>query len=639
MLGNFDIYALDNAFQKVETAIKNARIETDELCKIQNKTFMNFVRPLADINTKLSKITSPIYHLDAVNNSDDTQKIMSEILPILSEYSSDMAHHKPTYEAFVYIRENDWNNLNDEQKSIVTDSIKSFEISGINLPIAEQEKLKEISSTLSLLSNQFSNNIIAANKLNKITISDETLLGNMPQSDKDCSKTDSGWEFGISGPDYSKFMKYVIDDNLRLTMHKNNLSRAPENEDIISQILKLRGEESKILGYKNYADMALEFRDAENADDVINYLNNLSDKTMDSKRDAYKELCEFAGLTIPAHSTAFYTKKYESEKLSVSESEIKPYFELHKTTDKVLNLLGDMFGIKFEKRAAKIWNENVLYFDVIKNDRTIGGLYLDLIVRDNKSPGAWMDPFAQHHINAKEEEILPECVVVTNFAKPTDTSPSLLTLGDIGTLFHEMGHALHFLLSRVAELDSNDIDWDVIEFPSRFLEFLSEDKSITKQISEHYITGDKIPDSLLERIDNLNNYEKRWGMNLAYDFFDMELHTSNEYDKEFVQSVANSTKSRFSLFPKIEYDKFQNTFSHIFAGAYAAGYYSYMWADKFAGDALAEYKSATNKSEFMEKYTNTVCALGASKPMRDIYKDFTGHAPDINNLLKYYNIK
>ncbi len=638
MLGKFNINALNNAVQNVNSAMQNARNKIEDLCKIENKTFANFVRPISDIEFEFSQVLSPIYHLDSVNNSDETVKIMGEILPVISDYYSDMGHHKPSYFGMKSVLENDFENMNDEQKLIVTDTIKSFEVGGINLDDKTQKRLKEIAARLTEISNDFSNNVINANKQNKIIITDEKLLGDMPQNDKESAKVDGGWEFKIAGPSCSKFLKFVTDRNLRKQMFDYNITRAPENEDIIPEILSLRSEQAKILGYKNYAELALEFRDASNPKQVEDYLQNLADISLPEKKQAYKNLCEYAGFELNAWDTGFYMQKYESEKLSVSDAEVKPYFELNSTLDKSLKLLGDMFNIEFVKRNADIWDKDVVYFDVTENNKIIAGIYFDLIARDSKQPGAWMNGFIDHHINSNGDEILPQCAVICSFDKPTDTAPTLLTLGQFETLMHELGHALHTMLSKTVELGSAEIDWDVVEFPSRFIEFLSHSKSVRKSIGEHYQTKEEIPDDLLNRLVNLDKFYYKWALSLVFDFFDMKLHTSDIKTKEQVQQIAEWAKENYSVLPKVDNDKFQNTFGHIFDGGYEAGYYSYMWSDSFAIDALAEYNNSQNKSEFLKKYRDTVLALSGSRSMRDIYFDFTGKHPDAKNIAIFYNL-
>jgi oligopeptidase A len=643
MLGKFNTNALENAEQNVKSAIETARAKTEDLVAIENKTYMNFVRPLMDIDAELAKITGPIFHLDSVNNSDETRKITETILPTLSDYSSDMSHHKGIYNGMVGIKKNEYDSLDFAQKKVLDDGIKAFEIDGIALPDDKQARLKEIASELSQLSNKFGNNVIEANKKNKIKIADEKLLGDMPQSDKDSARVADGWEFSLLAPSYIPFMEYITNRKQREQMYKNYVTRAPENDEIIPQILKLRAETAKILGFENYAVLAMQMRDAKEPKHAEKYLWDIAAAAKPAAEKEFAELKEFSKIDLKPWDTAFYSRRLRREKYSLDESETKPYFEMNNTINGAMNVIAEMFDIEFRARDAAKWHPAVKYFDVLRDGRVVAGIYLDLQTRESKKGGAWANDMALHYRDSNNGEHPAEAVVVANFPIATNDTPSLLSLNDVLTLFHEMGHAVHLMLSTVDERDVSgfQVDWDVVEFPSQFLENFWLNPAVLKKIGKHYKTGEAIPDDLIRRIIAADRFQKGMFLTrqLELGIFDLQLHQNDGSTVARVQKILDSVRERVAVIQYPTYNKFQNAFSHIFNGGYSAGYYSYLWADSLAADAYMAFEGNPFNRELAHKYRNTVLALGGSKDMSKIYIDFLGRAPRADSLLKFYGLK
>ncbi|NMA32344.1 MAG: M3 family metallopeptidase, partial [Alphaproteobacteria bacterium] len=413
-IGNFNLNALENAVEKVKQSVEKTRAGVEQIVAFPNKTYMNFVRALQDNSNELHEITYPIYHLNAVMHSEETEKIINEILPILSNFSSDMARHKGIYQGFLEIKKSEYENLTDEQKKVIDDSIRDFKIAGIDLPPEKQERLKQINVKLSKLSQDFSNNVIAANKKFSIKITDEKLLGDMPQSDKDANKIKDGWEFSLLAPSYIPFMTYVLNRDLRSKMHRAYMTRAPENEKLIPQILSLHQNIAKILGYKNYAELAFENRSAPNPKEVKDFLQRIADT---ARPQALKELEELKlraakdGIKdFSPWDNLYYSNKILKEKYNLDENETKPYFEANATTKRIFNLLEEMFDIKFIERKVPLWHQTANYFDVKKDGKIIGGFYVDLQTRQEKQSGAWENGFHTRHLNSQNEICLPEVV-------------------------------------------------------------------------------------------------------------------------------------------------------------------------------------------------------------------------------------
>lgn len=645
-IGNFNLNALENASERVKQSVAKTREGVEKIVANPNKTYMNFVRALEDNSYELHEITYPIYHLNGVMHSEETEKIMNDILPVMSNFSSDMARHKGIYQGFLEIKKNEYEKLNDEQKKVIDDSIRDFKISGIDLPPEKQERLKQINAELSKLSQDFSNNVIAANKSFSIKITDEKLLGNMPQSDKDANKIKEGWEFSLLAPSYIPFMTYVSDRELRSKMYRAYITRAPENEKLIPKILALHQETAKILGYKNYAELAFEDRAAPSPKEAGEFLQRIADA---ARPQALKELDELKtraakdGIKDFAPWDKFYySEKILKEKYSLDENETKPYFEAEATTKRVFGLLEEMFDIKLIERKVPIWHQTAHYFDVMKDGKIIGGFYVDLQTRKEKQSGAWENTFYSHHRNSENELRLPEAVIVGNFSPAINNAPALLSLNNVSTLFHETGHALMDLLSKVDEapLSGNSVDWDVVEFPSQFLEYFWDSPKVLKRIARHYKTGAEIPDELIKKINTAQNFQKGiWVLRqIEFGIFDLEIYQRENLSETDVQKILDETRAKISVMPVAPYDKFQNGFLHIFSGSYSAGYYSYMWAELLAADAFI----AMDKDPFsplMKKYRDVILANGDTKKMSVLYREFIGRDPLPDSLLKAYGLK
>lgn len=645
-LGKFNLNALENAPERVKESVEKTREGVKKIVANPNKTYMNFVRALEDNSYELHEITYPIYHLNGVMHSEETEKIMNDILPVMSDFSSDMARHKGIYQGFLEIKKNEYEKLNDEQKKVIDDSIRNFKIAGIDLPSEEQTQLKQISAELSKLSQEFSNNVIAANKSFSIKITDEKLLGNMPQSDKDANKITDGWEFSLLAPSYIPFMTYVSDRELRSKMYRAYITRAPENEKLIPKILSLHQETARILGYKNYAELAFEDRAAPSPKEAGEFLHRIADAARPQALKELEELKERAAKDgvkdFSQWDKAYYSEKILKEKYSLDENETKPYFEADATTKRVFDLLQEMFDIKLVERKVSLWHPTAHYFDVMKEGKIIGGFYVDLQTRKEKQSGAWENGFHSHHINSNNELCLPEAVIVGNFPPAINDAPALLSLNNVSTLFHETGHALMDLLSKVNEspLSGNAVDWDVVEFPSQFLEYFWDSPKVLKRIAKHYKTGAEMPDELIQKINKAQHFQKgMWVLRqIEFGIFDLEIYQSQNLSETDVQKALDETRKKIAIMPAAPYDKYQNGFLHIFSGPYSAGYYSYMWAELLAADAFI----AMNKDPFsplMKKYQNIILANGDTKKMDVLYREFIGRDPLPDSLLKAYGLK
>jgi oligopeptidase A len=646
-IGNFPAAVLNRAEKSVKKKIEKNRKELEKLLAIENKSYLNFVRPYMELSYELSSLFAPVAHLNGVKNSPKSQKVFGACLPLIAEYSAELAQNEELYNAFAAINEN--RRLDGAQKKVVEDSLLDFELGGVNLPKDKKERAKDIAVRLSLLSEEFNQNLIDDTLKFKLTVDDETLLGKMPESDKAAAFKDGVWEFGLLPPSYMAFMTYAADRAKREEMYRAYMTRAPQNGALITEILALRGELAALLGYDNYADLNNKRMSAPSAPEVLSFLYSVADMCVPFAAAEAGELRNIArecGLeNLASYDLAFYAEKLKKAKFDFDEETTRPYFEAENVLNGLFSVLNRLFGLRFHKKAIKLWDEGAAYYEVHTGDTLTGGLYTDIFARPDKRGGAWMDDYHTYHIDPGGKRHLSEVMIVANFPPPADGKPSLLHHSDLVTLFHEMGHALHHLLSKVDEAALSGvrgIDWDTVEFPSQLLENFAYEPEVLSGISSHIETGEKLPPDLRDKIALSRNFQAGLSAlrQLEFGIFDMLIHSQTPLDEDGVQKVLDTVRHKYTVFMPPSYNKFQNGFSHIFGGGYAAGYYSYKWAEMLAADAFLEFKRrGIFYQPLAEAYMNTVLRLGASKKMGEIYREFIGRDPDPAALAELYGMK
>ena len=441
-------------------------------------------------------------------------------------------------------------------------------------------------------------------------------------------------------PSYIAYMTYGPNEAIREELYKAYVTRAPENEKIIDEILALRDEMAKLLGFSNYAEYSLATKMAKTTDDVIEFEEDLLTKSTPQAKEEVKKLEEFAGKKLNSWDLAYYSEKLKKEKFDLDEELYRPYFEQNSVVNGLFRFLNDIFGLEFKEAKVNLWNEKAKAYDVYENDDLIARLYLDLEARSSKRGGAWMHDFSSHGKKANGSEVFASAVVVANFPPSSKTNPSLLRHDDVVTLFHEMGHALHHILSKVNELGVsgvNGVEWDAVEFPSQFLENFAYDRNVLKTFAKHYKTGEVLSDEMIDKLINAKNFQSAMAMlrQLEFGLFDFKLHMKL-YQGDEVQKLLDSIREKTSLIKPPSYNKFQNGFSHIFAGGYAAGYYSYKWAEVLSADA---YLEVSKNKDLAKRYKEIILYKGGSKSMAELYKEFIKREAKTDALLEVSGIK
>ena len=649
MFKEFHIENFENSSKLLEELLNNSRVEVEKLLEIKNKTYKNFVLPFAEIGEKINEFITPIFHLDSVKNSKITSKVYEECLPLISKYESEISQNENIYTSFKNIQSNEKSTLSNIQLKVLENEIRDFELSGCQLENNKKQRLEEIDLALGELSHKFSQNILEATNSFSLIIENFEDVKEIPKSDLELAKFEEDgktkYKFTLQMPSYIAYMTYGTSREKREELYKAYTTRAPQNGEIIEKILALKDEKVKILGFENYASYSLATKMANSEDEVINFLEELGNK---AKQKAIKELEEIKQIAkedgvddFRASDISFYSEKLKKAQYDIDEEYYRPYFEQNSVLNGFFTALNELFDIEFKSSNASSWDEKVKVYDILENNKTIARIYIDLEARDDKRGGAWMNNWHSYYKDSNNNINLPTAYIVGNFPQSTKDIPSLLRHSDVVTLFHEMGHALHHLLSKVEEPTVSGISgvaWDVVEFPSQFLEYFSYDRDILKLFAKHYQTGEVLDDEAISRLIKAKNFQSSMATvrQIEFALFDFKLH-QKLYKTEFeIQELLNSIRDKFSVIKTPEYNKFQNSFSHIFSGGYSAGYYSYKWAEVLSADAFYMFLDSKNvlNKELGLKYKNCVLSCGGSENMDKLFFDFAQREPKIDSLLK-----
>lgn len=650
---DFNLDNLENSKEILEKLLDEKRVLINELLNIENKTYKNFVLPFQEIGESINEFLTPIFHIDSVKNSEITTKVYEECLPIISKYETEISQNENIYLSIKDIQFNEKSILNDIQNKVLENEIRDFELSGCNLENNKKKRLEEINLKLSELSHKFSQNLLNATNAFEMIITNFEDVKEIPQSDLELAKFEEDgiikYKFTLQMPSYLAYITYGTNRERREEIYKAYCTKAPENGKIIEQILALKDEKVKILGFENYAQYSLATKMAKTEDDVISFLEELGNKAKKKAKEEIEEIKEIAlkdGITdFRSSDMAYYSEKLKKAQYDLDEEYYRPYFEQQSVLNGFFDFLHQMFNIKFTKTQTKAWDEKVKVYDLSEDGKTIARIYIDLEARKDKRGGAWMNNWHSHFRNSNGEINLPTAYIVGNFPQSTKEIPSLLRHSDVVTLFHEMGHALHHLLSKIEEPFVSGISgvaWDTVEFPSQFLEYFSYDKDVLKLFAKHYQTGEVLDDEAIDRIIKAKNFQSSLATVRQVEFalFDFKLYQKLYKTEDEIQSLLDTIREEFAAIIPPRYNKFQNGFSHIFSGGYSAGYYSYKWAEVLSADAFYMFIDSGNifNKELGIKYRDTILSQGGSYDMDKLFFDFAKREPSIDSLLKIEGI-
>lgn len=653
----------------VEQAIADCRAKIEQVLEGNTSpSWENLVAPIEEVDDRLSRIWSPVSHMNSVVNSDELREAYESCLPLLSEYGTWVGQHKGLFEAYKALKaDKSYKSLSQAQKKTITDALRDFELSGIGLPADQQHRYGEISKRMSELGSKFSNNVLDATMGWTKHISDEKELAGMPESALAAAKAAAeakeldGYLLTLDIPSYLPVMTYCDNQELRKELYEAYVTRASDrgpkagewdNSEIINEQLKLRHEIARMLGFNTFSEKSLATKMAENPSQVLSFLNDLASKAKPQGEREVEELRQFAKSECGVEELnlwdiAYYSEKQKQKLFQISDEELRPYFPEAKVVSGLFEVLKRVFGMSVkERKGVDTWHESVRFFDIFDaDDKLRGSFYLDLYAREHKRGGAWMDECRVRRINADGELQSPVAYLTCNFNRPVGDKPALFTHDEVVTLFHEFGHGIHHMLTQV-ETGSvsgiNGVPWDAVELPSQFLENWCWEEDALAFISGHYETGEPLPKEMLDKMLAAKNFQSAMFIlrQLEFGLFDFTLHT--EFDPEVGPRVLETlaeVKSKVAVLPSLEWNRFSHSFSHIFAGGYSAGYYSYLWAEVLSSDAFSRFEEeGIFNAETGKSFLNNILEMGGSEEPMELFKRFRGREPKIDALLRHSGI-
>ncbi|ANM80592.1 oligopeptidase A [Serratia marcescens] len=632
-------------------------------------TWDNLCQPLAESDDRLSRIWSPIGHLNSVKNSPELRAAYEQALPPLSEYGTWVGQHEGLYQAYRSLKEGAaFEALSVPQRKAVDNALRDFELSGIGLSADKQQRYGEIVARLSELGSTYSNNVLDATMGWSKLITDEAELSGLPESAlaqaqaMAQAKEQDGWLLTLDMPSYLPVLTYADNRALREEMYRAFATRASDqgpnagkwdNSEVMAETLALRHELAQLLGFDTYADKSLATKMAESPEQVIGFLSDLAKRARPQAEQELAQLRAFAkqhyGVDeLEAWDITYYGEKQKQHLFSISDEQLRPYFPEQRVVEGLFEVVKRIYGITAkERKDVETWHPDVRFFDLFAaNGELRGSFYLDLYARENKRGGAWMDDCVGSLRKADGTLQKPVAYLTCNFNRPLGDQPALFTHNEVTTLFHEFGHGLHHMLTQIDTAGVsgiNGVPWDAVELPSQFMENWCWEPEALAFISGHYQSGEPLPKEMLDKLLAAKNYQAALFIlrQLEFGLFDFRMHFeySPEKGAQILPTLAE-VKKMVAVVPSPSWGRFPHAFSHIFAGGYAAGYYSYLWAEVLSADAYSRFEEeGIFNAETGKSFLDNILSRGGSEEPMALFKRFRGREPQLDAMLRHYGIK
>ena len=645
----------------VRELLDSSRARLGELAGIAKPTFANVVEPLEELQHRVSRTWSPVSHLNAVLNSDALRAGYNACLPLLSAYHTDLAQSEPLFHAYRTIAEREGSALAPVQRQVIEHAVRDFRLAGVGLPADRKAEFKTAMLELSQLQAKFEENVLDATngwswhltEVGELRGLNDMLIEQARR--RAAGQQVSGWTLALDQPTYVAVVTDAESPALRRAFYEAWSTRASDqgpnagrwdNSAVMEDILRRRHAAAGLLGFRNYAEYALATRMAHSVEEVTGFLHELAGAARAAARKEFAELEDFAGRRLPAWDVGFYAERLQRERYAVSQEELRPYFPLPRVLSGLFEVAQRLFGVRIsEAHGAPVWHEDVRFFTITgAGGNPIGSFYLDAYARPHKRSGAWMDEcVGRKHLSSGAA--LPVAYLVCNFLPPGNERPALLTHDDVVTLFHEFGHGLHHLLTRIdypSIAGINGVAWDAVELPSQFMENYAWHPEVLQRIGGHFISGAPLPADQQARLISTRSFHAGLATmrQLEFALFDFRLHA--EYSPQAggrVLQILREVRSEVAVVPVPEWNRFPNSFGHVFAGGYAAGYYSYKWAEVLAADAFAAFEeSGVFDRGTAHRFLDTILSRGGSRDALEAFVEFRGRRPDVRALLKQHGI-
>lgn len=654
--------SIDSAYleTKLEQELANTQATIQKLEQEPISSWDMIISPLQHSLYQLNQVWGIVGHLQGVKDSPELRSLHEKFLPILTELYVNLGQNQYLYKHIQQIKDSEFSSLNPEQQKVIDNELRDFRLSGITLPKNKQHEFKQIQNQLSELSTKFEHNVLDSTDSYAKYVTKDDLAG-VPEDSialyqaLAAQDEKEGYKISLHMPSYLPVMQFASNRKLREELYQAYSTRASElsnegkfdNTNLIREILRLRQQKAELLDFANYAELSLYNKMAEAPKQVLDFLYSLADKSRPYAENDWQQLQQFARDTdgiekLEAWDVAYYSEKLQLHKYSYSSNELKQYFQLPRVFDGLFALIHQLYNIEFKpNQNIPVWHSDVTTYDVILNGEITGHIYFDLYAREGKQPGAWMNSAQDRSVTSGEVR-LPIAYIICNFTKPVGEKPSLLTFDDVQTLFHEMGHGLHHLLTVINNSSIsgiNGVEWDVVELPSQFMEYFAWDYSILAKLTAHIESGQVLPREFFDKVLASRYYQS--GMQtlrqLEFAIFDLLLHSDFDYSEGNYLELLIKLRREIAVVIPPSYNRFPNSFAHIFAGGYAAGYYSYKWAEVLACDVFSVFDGINGDelTKLGDKFRTLILSQGGIRPMMENFKAMMGREPQIDALLKY----
>ncbi len=656
-LPRFDEIRPQHVAPAIEQLIADHRQQLDALLNDQDEpSFESLVIPVELMEHELGRIWSPVVHLQSVLGSNDWREAYNQALPLLTEHGTEISQNTELQRAYAKVAAEPLSDMPESHRSALDNALRDFHLAGVDLDQETKQRYKQIMQDLAATQASFEHKVQDATDAWSLHITDAARLAGIPERSKQRAAENArrndleGWLWTLDYPTYDAVMTYAEDQALRESLYRAWSTRGSDqggndewdNSENIRKILSLRHEAARMVGFESYADYSLATKMAAQSEEVVDFLRQLALRSRPAATQQLADLEEFAGMSLQPWDLTFWLERFKQERFSISNEELRQYFPASTVIEGLFALASRLYNVKLARLDdVAVWHDDVQYFAVSDHEgNVIGGFYADLYSRNGKRNGAWIDECVTRHDLGNTTE-LPIGYLVCNFPPLDDDGVSLLTHLDVVTLFHEFGHMLHHLLTRI-DLPSvsgiNGVPWDAVELPSQFMENFAWNYDVLKNCSAHADSGEALPEELFRKLEQSRNAGAGLAMlrQIELALFDFKLHA--EYDPEDpaeVLDVLGDVRAEVSLITHPEYNRLPHSFGHIFAGGYAAGYYSYKWAEVLAADAFSAFQEAgIFDVETATRFRREILEIGGSRDIMDAFVAFRGRKPSIDALLK-----
>ncbi|QJE00805.1 M3 family metallopeptidase [Massilia forsythiae] len=680
-LPKFDLIRPEHVTPAIEQLIADARAVVTQLeAPGDGVTWDSFVVPLEESTERLGRAWGVVNHLNHVMDTPELRAVYNENQPKITEFFTELGQNEALFDKYKQLRAGaEFDALSGARKRIVENALRDFRLGGAELPEKQKERFAEIQEQQAMLSTRFSENVLDATNDYKLLVEDEAELAGLPDDAKAAARaaaerdSKQGWQFSLHFPSYFPILQFADSRALRETIYRANATKASEmgvvfselekwdNTGNIAQLLKLRDEEAKLLDYRSFAEVSLAPKMAESPEHVIEFLEDLARRARPYAEKDLAELRAFAkdelGIEdMQAWDVAYASEKLREQRYAFSAQEVKQYFPEPKVVAGLFGVISKLFGVTIAPDQAPVWHPDVRFFRIERAThdgatQLVGQFYLDLYARQGKGQGAWMDDARGRRLATGGIVQTPIAYLTCNFTPPAEVDgklqPSLFTHDEVTTLFHEFGHGLHHMLTEVDELSVSGIsgvEWDAVELPSQFMENFCWEWDVLQDMTGHVKTGEPLPRALYDKMLAAKNFQSGMQTLRQVEFSLIDMHLHYDFDpssQQTVQELVDDVRSKFSVMVPPSFNRFQHSFGHIFAGGYAAGYYSYKWAEVLSADAYAAFEEAVEAGggslldETGQRFHREILSVGGSRPALESFKAFRGREPSIDALLRH----